>query len=103
MEVVVDAAPQEAKEQRPDMDSNGVEAFFEIRVGGLPDRIDAPSLIQLPCEIDDGLLHRDALPPLLADAVDAIVGAGDLAIDGTDGVGIIAQIDDGQHALVERI
>jgi len=52
----VDAATQEAKEQRQDRESNGVDAFFEIRVGELTDRIDAPSLIQLPCEIDDGLL-----------------------------------------------
>ena len=52
-------------------------------------------------QLDDQLGHRNALPPFLRDAIYAVVRAGDLAVDGGGGVGVVAQVHRQQAAIAE--
>ena len=49
----------------------------------------------------DPLPHRHLLPPLLRDASLSVVCPGDLAVDGASGVGVVAEVDGQEAALLE--
>ena len=52
-------------------------------------------------EIIDFLPVFDRLFPFGGDARQAVIGSGDLPVDGADGIGIAAQIDGGDHSVAE--
>ena len=50
----------------------------------------------------DEVAHREAFAPLLGDAGLAVVGPGELAVDGAGGVGVVAEVDGQQRPFAER-